>query len=468
MKITFIGHASILIEARGIRVLSDPWWRGPCFGAQWWTYPQPCLAPLKDGRVDYIYISHGHNDHFHPGTLRTLSRDAKVLVSANLDLVQPIRDLGFEVVVVGDDEARELAPGVTCRVIETHAGDTLCAVDDGREVCLNLNDSLHAAPPDIQVRFTKRLRALYPRLDYVFCGYGVASHFPNCYVIPGKDREATAAHRQAWFNQAWVRIIDALKPRFGFPFAADVAFLEDDLIWVNEPTHNRERPTTAFHRSVPRSQTAVIDIAPGFEIEDGNVTTLVERQPTSVETIRSVYRAEIERANRAGSATREGVEALRQLLEANVARCREYLVSAAYDYRFLLRFRNCDTSIEISKAGQQLDLKIVPANRSLEAYDVTYVTRLSYVRNSLSSRYGHEILFVGSGGIFEYGNRDMAAMNVHRELMTMLVPHSDPLPRRRSASRGVLGRAKHALKNVLRRSAADLYDVSAWTSFRSQ
>jgi L-ascorbate metabolism protein UlaG (beta-lactamase superfamily) len=35
MRITFIGHASLLIEANRLNIVSDPWWNGPCFGAQW-------------------------------------------------------------------------------------------------------------------------------------------------------------------------------------------------------------------------------------------------------------------------------------------------------------------------------------------------------------------------------------------------------------------------------------------------
>ena len=80
----------------------------------------------------------------------------------------------------------------------------------------------------------------------MFCGYGTASHFPNCNVLPGKDRAANAAMRQAYFNRAWARIIRELEPRFGFPFAAEVAFLDDELFACNEPGHNAERPTEAF------------------------------------------------------------------------------------------------------------------------------------------------------------------------------------------------------------------------------
>ena len=64
MKITLIGHAAILVETRGVRILSDPWWQGPCFGAQWWPQSQPWLEPLSEAPPDFIYLSHGHGDHF--------------------------------------------------------------------------------------------------------------------------------------------------------------------------------------------------------------------------------------------------------------------------------------------------------------------------------------------------------------------------------------------------------------------
>src|SRR5215470_1815376 len=122
MRITFVGHASILIEVNGLRILSDPWWNGPCFGAQWWPYPTPSLREIHEQSVDYVYVSHGHHDHFHPPTLRLL-RGAKILVAAGSELVGGIRDLGFDVVECGAESETELAPQVRCRIIGTYADD---------------------------------------------------------------------------------------------------------------------------------------------------------------------------------------------------------------------------------------------------------------------------------------------------------------------------------------------------------
>lgn len=464
MKVTFIGHASILIETKGIRLLSDPWWRGPCFGAQWWTYPLPRLEPVQQP-VDYIYISHGHHDHLHPGTLKTLNQDATVLVSRNLDIAATVRELGMKVIEIGDDQQFELPGGIKLRIVETHGADTLFALDDGESVCLNLNDALHAAPEEIQERFIAQLRSWYPRIDYVFCGYGVASHFPNCYVIPGKDNEATAAKRQAYFNRRWSRIVEGLQPRFAFPFAADVAFLEEDLIWANEPTHNAERPTAVFHAAHPGSQTQVIDMAPGFQIEGATVTHSVLRQPTDVTRLRAECEDGVRRANAYGTATDEAFAEVLELVRRNVAVCVPYLLERNDDYRFLVRFRNHPAGIVITKKGT--DIQVSEYRSSEDAgFDVVYRTRLHYLKSSLTTQYGYEILFVGSGGIFEYADAARARDNLHRELMTVLIPREKAPPTRFGRSSPGMYRLKRAVKAILGRRPDDLYDLRTWTVWR--
>ncbi len=465
MRITFIGHASILIETRGIRVLSDPWWRGPCFGAQWWNYPPPKIDPVREG-VDYIYISHGHHDHLHPGTLRTLNRNAAVLVSRNIGIAQTLRDLSFRVSELNDDSRHELATGVHCRIIETHAADTLFTIEDGESVCVNLNDSLHAARASVQDRFIAKLKSLYPRIDYLFCGYGVASHFPNCYRIPGKDAEATAARRQSHFNRQWVRIVQALSPRFAFPFAADVALLEEDLLWSNEPTHNRERPTALFRSLHPQSSTSVIDIAPGFVIEGTTIANNVLRQPASLADIRREYADSIKRANTYGAVSDEVFEQVLRLLRDNVNRCLPYLREHESSYRFLVQFRNHARGVSIVKQQDVIDVEEVSAPAPGE-YDLVYTTRLHYVRWSLTTEHGHEILFVGSGGSFQYARQDDAKRNLHRELATVLTPHVSCPGSRFGNNSPFMYRLKRALKSALRAPRGDLYDLGTWTVWKA-
>lgn len=463
MKITLIGHASLLVETRGISILSDPWWRGPCFGAQWWIYPPPHLAALDRPPVDYVYVSHGHHDHFHPGTLGTLDRGTTMLVARDGGLAPAIRDLGFRVIEVGDDEELDLGHGVAVCIMPTHGGDTLMTIRDAERSCINLNDALHSADEQVKSRFVARLLELFPHPDYVFCGYGVASHFPNCYRIPGKDAIRTAALRQAHFNRQWSDLVHRLGPRFAFPFAADVVFLEDDLFWMNEVSHNIERPTAAFRTAHPASPVEVRDIAPGFTIEDDCILNEKLREPIAAERLRESCAAEIVRANRYGQVSAADLEEVAGLLAANLKLCAAHF--ADRDWRFVIRPCNCDAEIRIEKQDACSDVRVVGRGESGPAFDVAYTVRLPYLKRALTEPYGDEILFVGSGGIFDYRSSETASRNVHRDLMMLMRKHDQPPPPPQRSNR-LLARLKQAARKLAGRPHADLYDLRRWTVWR--
>ena len=462
MQITYLGHASILIEAGGLRILSDPWWRGPCFGAQWWIYPEPYLDPVLGKKLDYIYISHGHEDHFHPGTLKTLDRSVRVLAARGTDLVKEVRSIGFEVLEVDAKVASQLGGGVQCRIVPTLGGDTFMTLSDGKEVVVNLNDALHALPRYVRKRFIAMIRDDHPSIDYVFCGYGVASHFPNCYVMPGKDREASAQKRQLFFNQAWADIIHELAPQFGFPFAADVVLLENDLFWANEAVHNTERPTQVFERLFPGARTQVMDIAPGFCIGDGNVESMRTRKPLDGRELSSRYRDNIARANRNGTVRYEQVQELQRLLEERIRKIHRYLTSFPRDYRVLMQFRNSDMGLAVTKERATISVYAVrDVARDLSKWDLTYRTRLPYLLRSLTTEHGSDILFVGSGGVFEYANQSMVPAALHEELMLIVSPSRVPGSR---TSR----RLKSWLRRAVNRDDFDLYNLRRWTLLRDE
>jgi len=466
MRVTFVGHASLLVEAEGIRILSDPWWKGPCFGAQWWLYPPPFLEVVRARPVDYIYVSHGHHDHFHPPTLRTFPKGTRVLVAKSLGLGGALADLGLQPVELADDERRELAPGLTCQIMQTDGDDSLMVISHGRETGINVNDALHSSPRQVQLQFAARLREAYPKIDWIFCGYGVASHFPNCYVIPAKNREATAAGRQRHFNRAWANVVNDLSPRIAFPFAADVVFLDDDLFWANEPTHNGERPTEAFARLYPSSATRVLDVAPGFVLADG--LPLVEKLRTPIRSaeLRHAFADSIRRVNREAAFDRTELGRVVSLLRDNVQAGQAYFSSFRGDYRFLIRLRQSGPAIEIKKRGPKIAIEAIePAQGTERRYDLVYTTRLAYVVSSLTTEYGHETLFVGSGGIFEYVDASTVGRRLHRELIAMLKPAGGALVRRPDRWRVRLAGMKRSLRQLLGRSSEDLYDLRTWTVF---
>jgi len=102
LGVTYIGHATVLVEEDGVRLLTDPLlldWAGFLHrrGAK------PNLA-LCQG-VDAAIISHVHRDHFHLPSLRLLDKTTQLIVPRGAAKV--LYQQGFEhinEVGVGDME----------------------------------------------------------------------------------------------------------------------------------------------------------------------------------------------------------------------------------------------------------------------------------------------------------------------------------------------------------------------------
>ena len=102
--IGFVGHATVLIEIGGVRVLTDPFLRGR-LGPLERHGPVPNADSI--GGVDLVVISHGHHDHFDRASLAAI----------------PGRPTG----VVPRGLGRSVARVVEGDVVEVVAGDRLHA-----------------------------------------------------------------------------------------------------------------------------------------------------------------------------------------------------------------------------------------------------------------------------------------------------------------------------------------------------
>ena len=85
MKITFIGHSSLLIEAPGARLVTDPHFQPRMLWSARMRPPGMDIESLVD--VDGILLSHGHLDHLDPRTLRRIGTGAVLAVPPGLGWV---------------------------------------------------------------------------------------------------------------------------------------------------------------------------------------------------------------------------------------------------------------------------------------------------------------------------------------------------------------------------------------------
>jgi len=76
LRVTWLGHSTVLVELDGAVVLTDPMW-GERASPSTWVGPKrfhpPPLALEKLPRLDAVVISHEHYDHLDEGTVRALA-----------------------------------------------------------------------------------------------------------------------------------------------------------------------------------------------------------------------------------------------------------------------------------------------------------------------------------------------------------------------------------------------------------
>jgi L-ascorbate metabolism protein UlaG (beta-lactamase superfamily) len=118
-RLTWIGHATVLVELGGVRVLTDPVLRS-WLGHLRRHGPAPAPASMRD--LDAVLISHLHLDHLDIPSLRQLDPSVTLLVPRGAGAY--LRRMGFA-------HARELAVGERTTLAPSNGGGTTAAGADG-------------------------------------------------------------------------------------------------------------------------------------------------------------------------------------------------------------------------------------------------------------------------------------------------------------------------------------------------
>ncbi|HXP23517.1 MAG TPA: MBL fold metallo-hydrolase [Candidatus Sulfotelmatobacter sp.] len=102
MRVTFVGHSSLIIWLGSSGILCDPWLSGRVFNNGWGLSPEPVFDPayLKD--INHLWISHEHADHLHFATLKNFPQEFKsrvvvIFQKNNSDKVSAsLRKIGYQ------------------------------------------------------------------------------------------------------------------------------------------------------------------------------------------------------------------------------------------------------------------------------------------------------------------------------------------------------------------------------------
>lgn len=249
LVITYVSHACIKLEGEFGSLLTDPWiLNEPIYTFTTWKFPAAIIPPadlIKD--LDYIYISHPHEDHLHIPSIDQFPRHIQILLPEYSDFAslraqtveRTFRELGFynirkirpwETILLGNNTPFTLIPACKSKHWDWENSGFVLEHHDSK--ILNMND----CPSDAELYAEVDRR--FGEIDLGFVQYSGVSMFPGRYRMSIDEmRDASAKRKTGWIQQK--NMIELLKVKRIAPFAGDFAWLDDKLFhcnWANRAT----------------------------------------------------------------------------------------------------------------------------------------------------------------------------------------------------------------------------------------
>lgn len=230
MKITHFSNSFISVSAQGERMVCDPW-VGKANASGWQSFPEFSGADLREHLADvrWVYLSHLHDDHFHPETLKQcslLDREFIIKRFQSPVLRERLKRLGvtriheIEPFTVQQFGAFELViyPQMTSNSsgLEDDVNydlDTSIAIKAGGSVFFNQVDN----PLSLQdlARIRDHIAEHLGTIDVACLMSGAASEYPHLFLgIDQAGEKRRLVERSLHDLGDWLRV---LKPSYFFP-----------------------------------------------------------------------------------------------------------------------------------------------------------------------------------------------------------------------------------------------------------
>lgn len=249
LKITFVTHACLKIKGNFGTLLCDPWiLNEPVYNYTTWKFPPVEMEPeIISKDVDYLLITHSHEDHFHIPSLQYFNRDIKIILpeytnhpSLRAHTVERcLRALGFNNIrkfkpwdrfFLNRETPLTFIPSASsrehdwenCGFIIEHSGCTV----------LNMNDNLNDRA------LCYEIASKFPKIDIAFVQTAGVTMYPGCFKMSEEQMQIEANNRTHSFKDQ-KQLIQWLRPKIVAPFAGDFCWLDEKYFhnnWANRAT----------------------------------------------------------------------------------------------------------------------------------------------------------------------------------------------------------------------------------------
>ena len=134
MVVTWVGHASVLVQTQGLNILTDPVWSevaGP-LGIGPHRVAEPGIAFDQLPKIDLVLVSHNHYDHLDLPTLKRLWQRDKPLVVTSLGNDSVIGQAGVPARALDWGGEVNVKPGIDVIVTRNHHWGSRWGTDRNR------------------------------------------------------------------------------------------------------------------------------------------------------------------------------------------------------------------------------------------------------------------------------------------------------------------------------------------------
>ena len=221
MKLRYIYSACVVVETSDVTILSDPWFTPGEYGS-WMHYP-----PLPDdpvdviGKVDLIYVSHNHSDHYDPIFLRKYLKkypQAQIIIAETEYKMLERRMIqdGFNPKVITNENFGQTKILITVNGGYDYEVDTAILIAHDNFSVANMNDN---RIDKNQIELIKK-HCPGGRPTVALLTYAGAGPYPQTYFFENDDERKKAEqskHKQ--FLKVYSDFCDLLNPDYAMPFA---------------------------------------------------------------------------------------------------------------------------------------------------------------------------------------------------------------------------------------------------------
>lgn len=237
LTVTYVSHACLKISGEFGTLLCDPWFLNePVYSYVMWKFPAAVIPPAELVQdLDYLYITHSHEDHFHVPSVNHIPRDVQVLLpefphhsSLRAQLMErTLRGMGFcnirklwpwETFMLGGNTPMTIVPSANSRDHDWENSGFVIDHHDCRLINMNDNVDDEELCADIHSRFD--------RFDIGFIQTAGVTVFPACYKMSKEEKEQAARNKKHNFT-LHDRLIRMLHLERVVPFAGDFGWLDD-------------------------------------------------------------------------------------------------------------------------------------------------------------------------------------------------------------------------------------------------